>query len=98
MADALEEPLHPDAATRLIARIVREGSVAWSQHALAAMRDDSLTTVECVNVMRAGVVSEPGELEGGSWRYRIHTQRICVVVAFRSDTELVVVTTWRRRR
>lgn len=34
----------------------------------------------------------------GTWRYRVHTQRIWVVVAFRSETRLVVVTGWRSKR
>ena len=41
---------------------------------------------------------EPAEWEHGSWRYRVHTQRIWVVVAFRSETRLVIVTAWRTRR
>ena len=94
----MDEPLDSDRATKLIKRIVREGQVAWSQHALDEMKTDDLTAVDCVNVMRGGVVSEPAEFEHGSWRYRIHTQRICVVVAFRSEKELLVVTTWRIRR
>jgi hypothetical protein len=61
------------------------------------MADDQLTTVDCVNVMRAGAVTEPADFERGTWRYRIHTNRICVVVAFRSETEIVVVTAWRKR-
>lgn len=94
----MNEPLHLDAATALIHRIVRDGAVAWSQHALHEIRADDLTTVDCVNVLRGGAVSEPAELINGTWRYRIHTQRINVVVAIRSETELVVVTAWRRRR
>ncbi len=92
------EPLHPSRATTLIHAIVREGSVAWTKHALAEMSNDQLSTVDCVNVMRAGKVEEPADLERGTWRYRIHTNRICVVVAFRSETELAVVTAWRKGR
>jgi hypothetical protein len=56
-----------------------------------------LTAVDATNVLRGGVV-EPGEFENGSWRYRIRTQRIYVVVSFRSETELRVVTAWRWKR
>jgi hypothetical protein len=54
-------------------------------------------TVDCTTVLRGGVV-EPGELERGSWRYRVKTNTMCVVVAFRSEMELVVVTAWRSGR
>ena len=55
---------------------------------------NDLTIADCVNVLRGGVV-EPGEFERGSLRYRVSTARLCVVVAFRSEEELVVVTAWR---
>ena len=44
-------------------------------------KNDDLTMVDCANVLRAGVVEEP-EFERGTWRYRVRTQRIFVVVAF----------------
>ncbi len=53
-----------------------------------------MTTVDAVNVLRGGVV-RPGEFENGTWRYRVQTRRMTVVVAFRSTTELTVVTAWR---
>ena len=52
------------------------------------------TTVDAVNALRGGIV-DPGELERGTWRYRVRTARLVVVVAFRSETDLVVVTGWR---
>ena len=90
----LREPLEPGAAKRLIRKIIQLGTVSFSKHGLEEMARDDLTTVDCVNVLRGGVV-EPGELERGSWRYRVSTARMRVVVAFRSDEELVVVTAWR---
>jgi len=40
------------------------------------------------------VVAE-GEYENGSWRYRVYTPRICVVVRFESEDILQIVTAWR---
>ena len=73
------------------------GEVVSSKHAAEEMRKDNLTMVDCINVLRGGIV-EPGELERGTWRYRVHTERIWVVVAFRSETRLTVVTARRSRR
>jgi hypothetical protein len=81
-----------------VKRIVREGDIAWSEHARKEMAKDNLDMGDCLNVLRAGAVSEPPDLERGTWRYRVHTSRICVVVAFRSETELAVVTAWRKKR
>lgn len=61
------------------------------------MAKDNISTVDATNVLRGGVV-EPAEFENGSWRYRVRTNLLCVVVAFRSDKELVVVTAWRFKR
>ena len=94
----MKEPLSPDAATALIRSILRGGQVAISQHATEELLKDDLTSVDCANVMRAGCVSEPADLIKQTWRYRVHTARITVVVAFRSDDELVVVTAWRAKR
>lgn len=94
----MNEPLTPDAATALIKTIIADGQVSWSQHAKDEMLADNLTMVDCVNVMRAGAVSEPAEYIRNTWRYRIHTPRIYVVVAFRSEQELAIVTAWRQQR
>ena len=96
----LTEPLEPIEAKALIRSILANGKVAWSRHALGEMADDKhgeITRIDVVNVLRGGVV-EPGEFERGSWRYRVHTIRIWVVVAFNSETELVIVTAWRMGR
>lgn len=49
------------------------------------------------NILRAGVV-QPPDFEKGTWRYRVQTNRMAVVVAFRSSQELVVVTAWREKK
>jgi hypothetical protein len=94
----MQEPLSPDQATATIKRIVREGAIEWTEHAVRELAADDLTTVDAVNVMRAGAVSDPAEYEHGAWRYRIHTARIWVVIEFNGDMELTVITAWRRRR
>jgi hypothetical protein len=91
------EPFHPTQAQRLIRRILEAGTVDFSNHAFAEMAKDALTAVDCTNVLRGGVV-EPPEEDSGTWRYRVRTARIYVVVAFRSEMQLVVVTAWRLQR
>jgi len=80
----------------LILEILGSGTVDFSGHALKEMGDDDLTTVDCTNVLRGGWL-EYSEFDRGSWRYRMRTVRICVVIAFRSETRLIVVTAWRER-
>jgi len=94
MAWIVDEPLGPDAARRLIREILRAGCFIYSRHARQELLADDLTTVDCDNVLWGGVVG-PGEFEHGTWRYRVETSRIAIVVAFRSEYERVVVTAWR---
>lgn len=93
----MDEPLAPEAAKRLILDILRAGRFTYSKHAKEELLADDLTTVDCENVLRGGV-ARPAEFEHGTWRYRVETRRITVVLAFRSAQEMVVVTAWRSGR
>ena len=93
----LKEPLEPDRARRLIRGLLEDGQVTFSGHALEALADDDLSTVDAVNVLRGGVV-DPAEFEKECWRYRVRTKRLVVVIAFRSDSEIRIVTAWREKR
>jgi len=86
--------LSPAVASQLMRKIAKEGSIRFSQHALDQMKERSMTETDCRNLIRGGTVQEP-ELVKGSYRYRVTTQKMAVVVAFRSETSLVVVTAWR---
>jgi hypothetical protein len=89
-------PLGPEDAKRLIRAILERGEVVPSGHALEELEKDKLTMVDATNVLRGGVV-DPPDFERGTWRYRVRTMRICIVVAFRSETKLAVVTGWREK-
>ncbi len=94
MPDPALEPLKPPEAKQLVRSIVENGIVEFSGHALAEMANDELETTDCVNLLRAGVYNPPEPING-EWRYRVETQRICVVFAFTSKTRMRVVTAWR---
>lgn len=92
----MREPLPPAQAKQLIGRILTGGDVSFSEHALSEMVEDDLDIVDVRAVLRGGVV-EPGEMNNGSWRYRVRAKGIFVVVAFRSETRVQVVTAWKTR-
>ena len=92
----LIEPLSADEAKRIIMVALSTGTVNFTSHALKELAKDKKTTVDATNVLRGGVV-QPGELENGSWRYRVMTTRMTVVVAFLSESAVVVVTAWKVR-
>jgi hypothetical protein len=93
----MDEPLKPPSAKKLIQEILKTSDIGMSSHALEEMENDKLIVGDIINVLRGGVV-EPGELAKGSWRYRVRTNKIVVVVCFRSETELRVVTCWRIKK
>ena len=92
----LDEPLPPPDARRLILTIVRDGEVRFTSHALIEMANDAITRDAVFAVLRGGIV-EPAEFERGSWRYRVRVASTYVVVAFRSEVALLVVTAWRKK-
>lgn len=96
MAD-LKHPLVPAQVGKLVRSILGSGLMTLSSHAQDEMEADGMIETDVVNTLRGGVCREPGEFEGGSCRYRLHTAKFCAVVAFRSDAELRVVTVWRKK-
>jgi len=86
-------------ALRLAKNIFKKGSTVFTRHARQEMENDDLLETDVVNTIGAGVITEPGELgHRGDWCYRVRTQRITVVIMFRSSSEMVVITAWRERR
>lgn len=86
MHDLRDKPLDTNAARKLVREILRAGNFIYSRHAKEEMLADDLTTVDCENVIRGGVF-RAGEFEHGTWRYRVETSRITVVVALRSERD-----------
>lgn len=72
----------------------RAKRLSFSKHAREEMAKDHMQATDVVNVLRAGWV-ESSEQERGTWRYRVKTQRMFVVVAFRGTNSATVVTAWR---
>ncbi|HEY3448698.1 MAG TPA: DUF4258 domain-containing protein [Myxococcales bacterium] len=95
----MREPLAPSEARRTLSLLLAnpEGVVVFTSHALKGMKSDGITEPEAFAVLRFGQIFEPAEYERGSWRYRFHRERVCVVCAFDSETNAVVVTAWRKR-
>ena len=88
--------LQPGHARRLVREALAKGSVAFSRHALDEMRADDIIENDVVNVLRCGQIFDPPDEINGTWRYRVEAENIPVVVAFRSVSEIRVVTAWRK--
>jgi len=92
----IDNKLARDQVRKLIGPILREGRFSISKHAREQMAKRNLIDNDVINVLRCGNIHDEGELEKGSWRYRVETGRMIVVVAFRSTEALVVVSAWRK--
>ena len=100
MSEELPEPLSTQDAKALMRRILSEGEVRFSVHALEQMAEDGfgpVSKIDAINVIRGGVVDSV-DFEKNTWRYRVSTARISVVVAFRGMSTLAVVTVWRKNK
>ncbi|MCY4523846.1 MAG: DUF4258 domain-containing protein [Halobacteriovoraceae bacterium] len=91
------------AARKQISMIVREYSenILFSKHALHEMHKDDLTTMDVLNVLKSNdsKILDDGELDKGSYRYRLETNFIMVVVAFHQNGKgLNIVTVWDKRK
>lgn len=90
-------PLRASEAKTIVRQILEHGEVGFSAHARQELANDNMTTVDAINVLRAGVVHEP-EWENGAWRYRAETHRFCIVFEIESEDDCLVVTAWRFKR
>ncbi len=92
----MEQPLAAVDARKLAKAIIATGNVVFVTHAEQEMAKDSLTTIDVINVLRGGAYSE-AEWENGAWRHQAYTQRIVVVIEFENESELTVITAWRKK-
>jgi len=100
--DFRSHKLNKNQARKLISNIANNfpSHIRFSRHAIEELKKDKLTTSDALNVIKSKdskILSDP-ELEHGSYRYRLETSNIMVVISFDSDTSLVVVTAWRRKK
>ena len=91
----MDEPVG-EAELRKIITAINDGrgSLNFSKHAFQRMDERSLDEKDCRNILRAGRWRGP-DFETGTWRYRMESNNMFVVVAVRSETCLVVVTVGR---
>ena len=92
----MDQPLSAAEARKLAKEIIATGSVGFTSHAEKEMAKDKLDAVDVINVVRGGAYSE-AEWENGAWRHQAFTQKIVVVIEFENESELTVITAWRKK-
>jgi len=77
----MREPLNRNEAKKLIGEIYRDGAVVYSGHCLKELKNDGMITLDVESVLRAGRIMREPEVENGTYRYRVETDLMAVVVA-----------------
>src|SRR5690242_5286218 len=97
----MREPLSPIEARKWMSALLAapNAEVEFTPHARQEMKNDGIAELTAIRVLRLGRIFEPAERRGRpeTWRYRVHHQDLCVVVAFEEETRTIVVTAWRKR-
>ena len=91
----MKQPFSKGEAKKRLRKILNSGFVSYSRpHAIERLEERKLSMLDCENVLRGGIVDE-AEYENASWRYRVRTQKIAVIIEFLSEEEILIVTAWR---
>lgn len=93
--EPLDEPLSYVAARALARRILQSGCYVFTKHAEERLAKREISQLDVINTIRAGECVHH-TFESGTYRYQFETLRgYHAVVAFRSATEMVVVSAWK---
>jgi hypothetical protein len=89
--------LSPGQARKVLAEIFNHDPnlISFTSHARTQMRERDLKSGDVLNVLKAGKILSVPDFENGSFRYRVQTNKITVVLAFKKPNHVVVVTAWR---
>lgn len=96
----MKEPFNRNEAKKRIQAIFLRPDrvITLTRHAEEELAKDELTTVHAEKALRSGQILEEPELVNGTWRYRVHTAQLVVVVAFLSESRLRIITAWRKKK
>ncbi|MBT3328095.1 MAG: DUF4258 domain-containing protein [Gemmatimonadales bacterium] len=92
----VDEPIDESQLRPILRKVLETGELSFTCHAFEEMEKDELVEQDIRNCLWAGRF-DGCDFERGSWRYRVRTGWIVVVVALRSEAQIVVVTAWRER-
>jgi hypothetical protein len=98
-SDYKGQRLNRNEARKLVSRLVVEEKFRFLKHAFERMEERGISLQDAVNVLETpdSFILGEGELEKGSYRYRLCTNRLLLAIGFSSDgAELVVLTVMRR--
>ena len=89
--------LNPLQARKLLSEILKAGAgnIYISRHGHKQIKSRDLELGDIFNVLKVGQIYLSPEFDSGSWRYRVQTKKITVVIAFARPAIVALVTAWR---
>ncbi len=89
--------LNPLQARKLLSEILNAGAgnIYISRHGYKQIKSRDLELGDIFNVLKVGQIHSSPEFCNGSWRYRVQTRKITVVIAFMGLGLVAMVTAWR---
>jgi hypothetical protein len=100
-SDYKSHKLQKEEARKLLGRMIREDgiNVLFSKHAREELKKDGLGIDDAIDVLASteARILKDAEFENGTYRYRVETSSVCLVIVFNSVTELIVITAWRKK-
>ncbi len=84
-------------ARKVLAEILNHNPnlISFTKHARIQMKERNLKSGDVLNVLKVGKIFSDPEFENGSFRYRVQTKKMTVVVVFKNPHHVVVITAWR---
>ncbi len=94
--------LNKEQARKLLSKIMSDdGHISFTRHSREELKNDNLTTVDAVNILASTdsrITDEP-EFKNDIWRYRVNTNKICVVISFfENHRGFLVITVFKINR
>lgn len=86
-------------ARKLLSEILNKSgtdNVLSSKHCKEELRKDSMTMLDVFNILHGGQIYHDAEWIHESWRYRVETKKMLVVITFKKPDIVYCITAWRK--
>lgn len=71
--------------------------ISFTRHCLEELQKDNMTVVDVFNVLKRGQIFKDPEWTKGTYRYRVETSIMLVVIGFSPPDCVRCVTAWRKK-
>lgn len=99
-SDFKSHRLQKEEARKLLVRMTKreDADVTITKHAIEELTKDGFSADDAISMLESteARILKEAEYENGSYRYRVETDEMCLIIVFDSERELTVITGWRK--